>query len=379
MWFGTTSRPLRGSSHGIQVDGGVSSFDGEFGLQFVTHLANDHGVRDLVAQAAAGLRGGFQQVWVNENVGYRNQFVILSAIAASVPIRVGTAITVPYFHHPLDLVTGLATLSELCDGREIGVGLARGDVGQSTQHVVAVRPVAMVAQFGAFLQEALSGRSVPYGDYPLLVEHFRLRPDGAFTLRFPPAGPFAFYGGGNGPRALDVTGRVLDGMITSGTFLPLLRTGRLQAMVATARRAASDASPGKRLRNVCELNLSVSADRRAAVEFPKRQVSHSVLQWEALGFGDDDYAALGVDRARVIGLREHYTAGGSVEDAAALVTDEMVHACYLAGHPDDVVEPARECLAAAGHLGYEQVVFAKLGPDYGEALGLLSTMLAALR
>lgn len=357
----------------------MSTFDGSFGLQFVTHLANDHTVNDLVDQADAAQRIGCTQIWVNENVGYRSQLVVLSAIAARVPIRLGTAVTVPYFHHPLDLAASLATLSELCNGREIGIGLARGDVGQSTQHVQAVRPVAMVRQFGGFLREALSGRPVPYQDYPLLAEHFRLRPDGTFRLRFPPPGPFRLYGGGNGPRALAVTGQMMDGMLTSGTFLPLMRTGRLETMVRTAREAASAASPGKQLNNVCELNISLSQDARAALEFPKRQVAHSVLQWEALGFGDEDYAALGVDRSRVLRLQEHFAGGGSVEDAAALVTDAMVAACYLSGHRDDVVEPARQAVATAQELGYEQVIFAKLGPDYREALRLLGDLLPALR
>jgi alkanesulfonate monooxygenase SsuD/methylene tetrahydromethanopterin reductase-like flavin-dependent oxidoreductase (luciferase family) len=120
----------------------MAIFNGEFGLQFVTHLANQYTVPDLVRLARLAADKGFQQIWVNDNIRYRNQLVVLTAIASQVPIRLGTAIMVPYFHNPLDVADSLGALSELCEGREISVGIARGDLGQSPQHVQPLRPIA---------------------------------------------------------------------------------------------------------------------------------------------------------------------------------------------------------------------------------------------
>src|ERR1051325_6929705 len=122
----------------------MAIFNGQLGLQFVTHLANHYRVPDLVRLARFALDRGFEHIWVNDNIRYRSQLVVLTAIAAKVPVELGTAIMVPYFHNPLDVADSVAALSELCEGREIGVGIARGDLGQSPQHVQSLKPLAMV-------------------------------------------------------------------------------------------------------------------------------------------------------------------------------------------------------------------------------------------
>ena len=344
----------------------------EFGLQFVTHLANHYSVGDLVRLAGLAHEKGFAQIWVNDNVRYRGQLVVLTAIAAEVPIRVGTAILVPYFHQPLDLAGSLGALSELCDGREICVGLARGDLGQAPQHVEMTRPIAMVRETARFLRRALDGEEIAYADYPLLGDYYRLNRGGKFRLAFQARAPFCFLSGGNGPQALRMAGKTMDGVISSGTFIPMLRAGRQGTMLADADAAAREARPGTRLRKVCELNVSISRNRAQALEFPKRQAAHSVLQWEALGFSDEEYEKLGVRRAEVLRLKESFHSGATVEEAAQLVSEDIVRACYVAGGPDEVVEQILTLSRAAGDLGYDQIAFAKLGPDYDEAIELLA-------
>src|SRR5690348_13566927 len=160
----------------------MAIFTGELGLQFVTHLANHYTVPDLVRLAQFAADKGFKHIWVNDNLRYRGQLVVLTAIAARVPIQLGTAIMVPYFHNPLDVADCLGALGELCEGREIGVGIARGDLGQSPQHVQLLKPLAMVSQTARFLRSALGGEEVAYRDYSFLQEFYRLNPSGKFRL-----------------------------------------------------------------------------------------------------------------------------------------------------------------------------------------------------
>jgi alkanesulfonate monooxygenase SsuD/methylene tetrahydromethanopterin reductase-like flavin-dependent oxidoreductase (luciferase family) len=347
-------------------------FNGELGLQFVTHLANQYTVRDLVRLARLAADRGFQQIWVNDNIRYRSQLVVLTAIAAQVPVRLGTAIMVPYFHNPLDVADSLGALSELCEGREISVGIARGDLGQSPQHVQPLRPIAMVSETVQLLRQALSGEELSYAEYPFLQEFYHLNPTGKFRLAFKPRTTFKFYGGGNGPQSLRMCGRIMDGLISSGTYIPMLKAGRLPGMLASADQAARAIDPRKRLRKICELNVSISSDRAKAIEFPKRQVAHSILQWEALGFTADEYGKMGVTREQVLGLKRAFEAGATVEEAAKLVTEHMVKTYYAAGRPEEVRDQIIELLAAAERLGYGHVAFAKLGPDYEEAIELLA-------
>lgn len=358
----------------------MAVFRGELGLQFVTHLANQYTVPELVRLAKLGADCGFEQIWVNDNIRYRNQLVVLTAIASQVPIRLGTAVMVPYFHNPLDIADGLAALSELCEGREISVGIARGDLGQAPQHAEPLKPIAMVRETVQFLRRALSGEEVLYADYPILRDYYHLNPAGRFRLAFKPRAPFKFYGGGNGPQALRLCGRVMDGLISSGTYIPMLGAGRLPGMVKAAEQAAREATPAKNLRKICELNVSISRDRAKAIEFPKRQVAHSILQWEALGFTDEEYFALGVERTQVLKLKKMFESGATVEEAAKMVTEHMVRSYYAAGRPEEVKEQILELAGAAQNMGYHQIAFAKLGPNYDEAIRLLAEEVApALR
>ena len=152
----------------------------------------------------------------------------------------------------------------------------------------------------------------------------------------------------------------------------MLKAGRLPGMLATADKAARELDPTKRLRKICELNVSISRDREKAIEFPKRQVSHSILQWEALGFTAEEYAKLGVQREQVLKLKEAYASGATVEEASKLVSEHMVKTYYAAGRPEEVRDQIIELVAAAGRLGYDHVAFAKLGPNYEEAINLLA-------
>jgi len=112
----------------------MSIFSGELGLQFVTHLANHYTVPKLIRLAQLATDKGFSRIWFNDNIRYRSQLIVMTAVAAHVPIPLGTAVLVPYFHNPLDLADALGALSELRPNQEISVGIARGDLGQSPQH-----------------------------------------------------------------------------------------------------------------------------------------------------------------------------------------------------------------------------------------------------
>jgi len=50
----------------------MAIFTGELGWQFVTHLANHYGVRDLVRMAQLGADSGFTQIWLNDNIRESN-------------------------------------------------------------------------------------------------------------------------------------------------------------------------------------------------------------------------------------------------------------------------------------------------------------------
>ena len=350
----------------------MAVYRGEVGLQFTTHLAKRYSVPQWVELAEYAQRNNFSQLWVNDNLGHRNIFVLLTAIAAKVPIKLGSAILVPYFRNPIDTADAFASLSELMGGREISVGIARGDYAQAGNQIHMVKPIGMVKETVECLKSLLRGDTVHYADYPVLSEFFNLRSRSGIQLGFTPKSPILFYSGGNGPRIMEIAGRVMDGVLIGGFFMPLVRSNKLAGLLEKTESGRKDAGRPTALRKVCEINISVSNDYEKARSFPKRYIAHMLVVLEAMGFSKEQFGALGVDRETVIRIKGAFEAGGTIEEVSTLISDTMVDIGFIAGTPRDCIKPLEEMCADAQEYGFDQICLAKLGPDYEEAITVLS-------
>jgi alkanesulfonate monooxygenase SsuD/methylene tetrahydromethanopterin reductase-like flavin-dependent oxidoreductase (luciferase family) len=70
-------------------------------------------------------------------------------------------------------------------------------------------------------------------------------------------------------------------------------------------------------------------------------------------------------------LEEAFSNGATVPEASKLVTDEAVKSCFVAGSPEECQHQIEQLMDTAQTLDFDQVCFAKLGPDYAEAITLL--------
>ncbi len=99
----------------------------EIGVQFhlptYAHVPLPH----LVHLANQAVDRGVSQIWVTDNLRSRNTFVTLAALACQVPAKLGSAVTVQYFRNPVDLADMVASISEFMYGRELSIGLCRGN------------------------------------------------------------------------------------------------------------------------------------------------------------------------------------------------------------------------------------------------------------
>ena len=350
----------------------MAAFKGKLGLQFVIHLANRYTANQLVELAGLAHRRGFERIWVNDNARYRSQVVVLAAIAARVPIGIGTAILVPYLHHPIEVVDSLATLSELAEGREIGFGLARGDLAQTPQNVEGAQTHLAGAGTGRVRIPSAGRRARPLRRLPgalrILPSESRRQLRACLQAEVPGGDLFR----GQRPPVAAHGRPGDDGLISSGTFIPMLRAGRLREMHEAAEAGARSVDPNKTLRKMVELNVSVSRDRDAAIEFPKRQVSHSILQWEALKFTPEEYARLGVERGKGAGAQGGVRTGrhhrGSRRAGDRRDGPELLRRRASRGGGGSDRGPCRQ----AQVMGYDEIAFAKLGPDYEEAINMLA-------
>lgn len=347
------------------------NFSGEMGLKFALQAAKKYPLPELVGFAQRGHDEGFKQVWVNDNLSQRNILIVLTAIAARVPVKLGTSILVPYFRNPVDLAGSLATLSELTDGRELSVGIARGEAAIAGQQIDMAKPLAMVRETTMVLKRLLQGEAVFFRDFPVCAAYHHIHPEREFRLAFSPAAPVHFYCGGNAPKILKIAGEIMDGALIGDHYIPLVRSGRLDRLLALLRSAAADKQPGTRLFDVCELDIAIARDRRSALEFARPFAANILMGLDPAGYADDQIRALGVEPRLIKSLQAARASGATVQALAALIPDEAVQCCFVAGGPEECRDQLAPLLAEAERLRIGQVTFAKLGPDWDEALPLL--------
>jgi len=356
----------------------MMKFRGEFAVKFALQSASQHMLPELVRLAQRAHGDGFKQVWVNDNLGQRNVLIVLTAIAAQVPIKLGTSILVPYFRNPVDVAGSLAALSELTDGRELSVGIARGEAAIAGQQIAMLKPLAMVRETTLALKALLDGETVCFRDFPVCAAYHHIHQEREFRLAFAPAAPIRLYCGGNAPKILKIAGEIMDGALIGDHYIPLVRSGRLDHLLALQRSAAAEHQPGKNLFDICELDIAIAPDRARAIEFAKPFVANILLGLEGAGYSDDELRVLGVEPKLVSSLQQARAAGATVQAAAALIPDQAVQRCYVAGGPEECRDQLAPLLAEAERLQFGQVAFAKLGPDWNEAMPLLRRQLDSL-
>lgn len=342
----------------------------EAGIQFHLPTFRDCTLPDLQALGVAAAAAGFSQLWVTDNLQSRSVFVTLAALAARVPLKLGTAIMVPYFHNPVEAASSLAAITELMTGPELSIGVARGN--PSTPHDVRTpKPISVLRETSRCLKRLLAGDAVQFQDYPTLASIFHLAPEASFQLHFRPRVPTPLYCGSNGPLGLAVGGQEMDGLIFGGTLGVAARTGRLAPLLAVADQASA-AAGRPALRKVAEVKISLAATAEAARAFVREAVGMRVGGLPERGYTEEDYAKLAVAPAAVDLLARAYHGGAPGDYLASLVTEPMIDAFFIAGDPRSCSRQIEDLCSLARAQGFQQLMFSGLGPDPHEAIRLLS-------
>jgi len=343
----------------------------QVGVQFHLPTYKDHPVPELVSLGKTAKAGGVSQIWVTDNLQSRNAFVVLAAMASSIPINLGTAVTVQYFRNPVDLADSVASISEIMDADEFSVGLARGN-GNTPNLVKSPKPISMLRQTAQSLRRLLDGEPVKFGEYPALASYFNFNPDFAFSLNFKPKTPIRLYCGGNGPLSLAVGGETMDGLIYGGEFKAVAGAGRLPEALQTFQHAAEKGGKGNSQPKIAEIKLSVSKDESAAREFARHASGRRLLNLSRRGgYGPDEFNRLGIEPGDLEQLDIADREGASSEQFGRLVTEQMIDAVFVAGGPEFCRERMIEVNKTAQDHGFQQLMFSELGPNVQEAMKLL--------
>jgi alkanesulfonate monooxygenase SsuD/methylene tetrahydromethanopterin reductase-like flavin-dependent oxidoreductase (luciferase family) len=338
----------------------------ETGLQLHLPSYRHTSLRHLLELGERAQTAGIGQLWVTDNLQSRNAFVVLTALAARLPVRLGTAVIVQYFRNPVDLADAVAAISELMDGREFSLGLSRGN--PSTPSLLrAVKPVSFLRETAVSLRRLLDCETVHFKEFPTLADYFNLQPERPFRLNFQPGGPIKLYCGGNAPLSLNVGGETMEGIVFGWTFLAAARAGRLEPLLRTFTDAGGSTAAPK----VAEIKLYVDRDDARARESCRAATAGRVVGLFDRGYTPEEYAALGIATDDIERLRDAVHRGASGPPLAALVTDSMIDALFVAGDPVRCREQLRDVVEVARANGFSQIMFSELAHDVDLGVQLL--------
>lgn len=342
----------------------------EIGIQYhlptYAHVPLPH----LIELSQAAEAAGVSQIWVTDNLRSRQAFVTLAAMACNVEIKLGTAVAVQYFRNPVDLADSVATLSELMDGRELSIGLGRGNP-RTPRLIRTPRPVSVLGETALSLRRLLDGEGVCFADYPALLSYYHFNPDATFQLNFRAADPVKVYCGSNGPLGMAVGAETMDGLIFGGHYLAALRTGRVPELLGIYDDALPAGTNPADAPRVAEIKIAVSRDADRARNWVRESSGHRVLNMYRQGYTHEDIERTGVSIADAQRLDAAEKNGATGDDFDALVTDAMVDAIFIAGAPGECAERMVEVKKIAESQGFGQLLFSELGPDADEAMSLL--------
>jgi G6PDH family F420-dependent oxidoreductase len=288
---------------------------------------------ELVAQAVAAERAGFEGLWISDHFHPWNDaqgqspFVwsVIGALSQVCSLPVTTAVTCPTVRiHPAIVAQAAATSAVMTGGRFV-LGVGTGEA--LNEHVLGDAwpsidtRLEMLEEAVALMRELWDGGFVTTGGKHYSVDHARI-----YTL---PDEPPPVYVSGFGPKATDVAARIGDGYISTSSEPDLVTRFK-------------QASGGKPAAAGAKVAYAATADEG---------VQHAHRLWANSG--------LPGELAQVLPSPKHF------EQASQLVTEEATRASVVAGaDPDDHLEQIREYADA----GYDELYVANMGPHHQEMI-----------
>ena len=293
---------------------------------------------------------GFTHVWVGDShLIWREAFVNMAAVALNTSrVVIGTGVTNPVTRHPSVLASAYATLDEMAPGR-FAVGIGLGDSSLETMG----RKQARLADF----EEAVAQmRAVIEGGEAALES-------GNIHLNFSRNRKIPFYVAASGPKMLELSGRVADGVI----ILVGVDSGALEK--AVARVAAGAESAGRKLSDI-HLVLWVPcavSEQPGAKDAVKAHVARVIAH--PLPFSLDDREQKVLDDIRQ--AYNYYQHMDQRASQARVIPDWLVDKFAIAGSPDEcrakVDEIKRSAVQQVAIIPYDVG-----GADRGETLRLFA-------
>ena len=286
-----------------------------------------HGIQDghqLREYARIAEEAGLESLWVTERYFHEETFSLLGFLAAATSnIKLGVGVANPYTRNPALLAMASATLDRICGGRFL-LGLGRSDrfVIQERMGIPYAEPRSTLEEAVTIIRELLSGATVTSSE-----GRFKLRDAGLAVLPLQKRLPI--YLAAIGPKALRLAGAVADGVLLNAYVPPSYVKYAVQEVRQAAREAGRDPYS---IDIACMLVVRLTDNPEALWAGLKQRIVRLLAEPHV---GEILLEKGGFDPSILGHLRASADVSGG-QDAAALVSDEMVESFYLVG-------PAARC------------------------------------
>ncbi len=293
---------------------------------------------------------GYDSLWVTERYFHEETFALLGFLAAATQrLRLGVGVVNPYTRHPALLAMGAATLDRISGGR-IMLGMGRSDrfVMQDRMGIPYTRPRDTLEAAVTHMRALLAGERLNTDED---AASFHLHNVG-LALQ-PVQTPLPIYLAAIGPKALQLAGRVADGVVLNA-YVP---TAYVRYAVSEIRAAAQAAGRDPSAIDIARMLVVRLADDPSGMwtGLKKRLVR---LLAEAY-VGEILLAQGGFDPGILPQLRQRAAAQGEAA-AVDLISDAMVEAFFLVGPADR----CRARIAEYQEAGVDQALLLPRLHDY---------------
>jgi probable F420-dependent oxidoreductase len=317
-------------------------------MDFGFTLKPDHGVERAVSLTRQAEAGGFKYGWLfDSHVLWREPYPLLTLMALNTTrMRLGTCVTNPATREPSVTASALATLNEI-SGDRMDLGIGRGD---SARRVMGKPPttLARLEEATVLIRDLVEGRDVTQDDHPM-------------RLTWTSGAKLPVWVAGYGPKALELTARVADGVILQLADPDLIRwfVGQLREF---ARAAGRD--PGEiRVQAAAPAHVGdIEACRERVRWFPALVSNHVVDLVNRYEPAELPPALTGYVRDREGYDYLHHAEVGSSN--AGFVEDEVVDRFCVIGSIDD----HKRKLAELADAGVDQFNIYLMNGDEEETL-----------
>jgi 5,10-methylenetetrahydromethanopterin reductase len=323
------------------------------------YLQDAHDLQDAIEYVQYAEEKGFEAVWQAESRLVRDAIVPMAAFAATTSkIKIGSGVVNNWTRNTAVMAATFLTLDDLAPDRILyGVG-AWWDPLAKNVGIDRRKPLTAMREHIEVMRRLLNrervtfnGEFVQMNEVELDVVHGRKEPRNV-----------PLYIGATGPKMLELTGEIADGVVLNYLVSPKYNEGAMERLEAGAKKA------GKSIEDVDRPQLvvcSVDQDRKKALDGARKLVT------QYLGQQPHIMKASGVSQDLLDEINQVLTWPATeeqIEEAMHLVPDDVVQLITASGTPDEVKAKVREYTST----GATCPILYPLGPDVKYMIDIFS-------